>query len=122
METAVYVEQQLFSATWNARTSRIAFLKAVVLTFEAFDKAGRQSSSTAWTTFHAYLQAHAMPAIQKAWAELTDLDEHLFPWSLDEVATTWEQWRKTNTPQRVQYREQLGLEADLFAGAKTENT
>jgi hypothetical protein len=40
---------------------------------------------------------------------MTGLDPALFPWTDDEVGTTWEEWRKTNQRYRAAYREQLGL-------------
>lgn len=36
-------------------------------------------------------------------------DRGLFGWSEDEVATTWEEWRKTNVQYREAYRQQPGL-------------
>jgi hypothetical protein len=105
----VFNETQLFSREWNCRTSRLAFLRAVVVTFMQMAASDRKPSSTSWTTNHAYLRRHGLPLILREWSAITGLDSAMFPWSEDEVATTWEEWRKTNAQYRGAYREQLGL-------------
>ena len=107
----LYVEGNLFSKEWNKRTSRFAFLKALVLVFERFMAEDRKPSSTYWATNHAYLREHAMPCVLLEWTRLTGLDATMFPWTEDEVATTWEEWRKTNAQYRDEYREELGISA-----------
>jgi len=108
----VFNEGCLFSKTWNARTSRLAFLRALVSVFEQFQAEGLNPSATYWTTHHGMIEAHIMPRLRAEWAAIVGLDRTkcpMFPWSLDEVGTTWEEWRKTNAQYRDEYRQQLGL-------------
>jgi hypothetical protein len=105
----VFTEAQLFSREWNRRNSRLAFLRAIVLAFDQMETDGQKPSSTCCTTNHAYMRKHVLPLVLKKWSEDTGLDEAMFPASEDEVATTWEEWRKTNAQYVAHYRQQLGL-------------
>lgn len=69
-----------------------------------------EPSATSWTTHHAYLRAHGLPLVLAEWSNLTGLDQAFFPWTEDEVGTTWEEWRKTNAQYRGEYLRQIGLE------------
>jgi hypothetical protein len=102
-------EIPLFSKTWNVRTSRLAFLRAVFVVRDEFAAEGRKPSSTLWSTHQGYMGKHSLPRIRAEWARFTGLDESLFPWTDDEVGTTWEEWRKTNAKYRADFRRQLGL-------------
>jgi hypothetical protein len=105
----MFHEGTLFSKEWNARTSRVAFLQAVVVVYEKLAADDRQPASTYWSANHQYLRAHALPRIREEWAARTGLERELFPWSDDEVATSWEEWRKCNLPYRAGFCRQLDL-------------
>jgi len=107
----MFHEEALFSKTWNRRTSRWAFLRALVVAFEELTTLGMNPSKTEWATHHAYFNKNARPRMLAEWSKITDLDPSLFPWQDDEVGTTWEEWRKTNEQYRGAYREQLGFPA-----------
>ena len=93
----MFHEEALFSKTWNRRTSRWAFLRALVVAFEELTTLGMNPSKTEWATHHAYFNKNARPRMLAEWSKITDLDPSLFPWQDDEVGTTWEEWRKTAT-------------------------
>lgn len=106
-------ESQLFSKQFDRRTSRVAYLQAVVTVFEGLDEAGKQPRASVWNNA-AYLERHAMTAVREEWARRTELDEALFPWSLTEVTMVWEEWRKMNSEYGEQYCKDLGF-LDLAA-------
>lgn len=105
----MFVEGQLFSKTWNGRTARLPFLRALVIVFEQLRGEGGEPSASHWTTHHAYLAKHALPRVRAEWSCQTRCDEVLFPWTDDEVSLTWEEWRKTNKQYREDFCRQLGL-------------
>jgi hypothetical protein len=80
-----------------------------VLAFDEMEAAGEKPSSTCCSTNHGFMRKHVLPRVLRKWSLDTGLDETLFPFSEDEVATSWEEWRKTNSQYIPQYREQLGL-------------
>jgi len=104
------MEPLLFSREWSRRTDRFPFLKAVLIVFGDLARGGMKPSSTYYVANHKWLGQHAMPRILREWSRMTGLDATLFPWTDAEVATTWEEWRKTNAQYRAQYLRQVGLE------------
>lgn len=102
-------ESDLFSRTWNNRTEPRHLMYAVAAVFEELQAADRNPSSSVWTTNHEFLKRHGMPEVLAKWACRSECDEGEFPWSIDEVARTWEVWRKTNLQQRPHYCDNIGL-------------
>ena len=110
-------QSPLFMKEWYVRTEARNLLRAVIVVFERLAGQGEQPSCTYWVANHAYLEEHAMPAVLDEWSAHTGLDRVLFPWHVDEVATTWEEWRKCNLKYRETFLRQLSLHglADAYA-------
>lgn len=102
-------EPEYFKREWNNLSSRLALIRAVILTSDDLKAANKEVGSDDLTTFRSMFCREVLPHIKKKWASLTDSDPDMFPWSLDFLIYTWMSWRKAMKDAIPRFRHNCGL-------------
>lgn len=100
-------DQEAFK-NWYEAHSPDSFMRAVVMNFHNMSDNGKKPGAGHWE-HHSKGRGELQQMVIAEWCKVTELDDWLFPWNLDDIISTHVGYRKCSEQKKKDIRSQMGM-------------